>query len=99
MQLSLKQLSGMSGVSIAHLARVENGECVASPRTLQKIAGPLNFDLMELLIWAGYLSPQPSNLSEEQRNKLRGELNELLERVKHDSKRIKEIVGRLSMST
>ena len=97
--LSLKQLSEMSGVSIAHLARVENGERVPSPNILQKIAKPLNFDLNELLIGAGYISPDPSNSSEEQRKKLRAELSELLERVEYDSKRIKEIVDRLLMST
>jgi transcriptional regulator with XRE-family HTH domain len=97
--LSLKQLSEMSGVSIAHLARVENGDRVPSPSVLQNIAKPLNFDMNELLIGAGYISPDPSNSSEEQRDKLRTELNELLERVESDSKRIKEIVDRLLMST
>jgi transcriptional regulator with XRE-family HTH domain len=97
--LSLKQLSQMSGVSIAHLGRVENGERFPSPKILQKIAKPLNFDLNELLIGAGYISPDPSNSSEEQRNKLHAELNELLERVEYDSKRIKKIVDRLLMST
>jgi transcriptional regulator with XRE-family HTH domain len=97
--LSLKQLSEMSGVSIAHLARVENGERVPSPNILQKIAKHLHFDLNELLIGASYISPDPSNSSEEQRNKLRAELSELLERVECDGKRIKEIVDRLIMST
>ena len=52
---SLKQLSEMSGVSIAHLGRIENGQRSPSPRTLQNIAKPLNFDLNELLIGAGYI--------------------------------------------
>ena len=68
--LSLEQLSSISGVSASHLGRIENQERAASPRTLQKIAKPLKFDLMELLIAAGYLAPDPSNLSEEHRNKL-----------------------------
>jgi transcriptional regulator with XRE-family HTH domain len=97
--LSLVQLSQMSGVSASHLARIENGERVASPKSLQRIAKPLGFDLNELLIRAGYISPEPPHSSEEQRNKLRAELSGLLERVEYDNKRIKEIVDRLLIST
>ena len=96
--LTLSQLSGMSGVSKAHLGRIENGQRVPSAHTLQKIANPLGFDLNELLIMAGYLSPEPSTLPEEQRDKLRAELHTLLNRVITDSKRIKEITDRLSMT-
>jgi transcriptional regulator with XRE-family HTH domain len=97
--LSLEQLSSVSGVSVSHLGRIETGERVPSPGVLQKIAKPLNFDLMELLVGAGYLSPEPSNLYKEQRNKLRAELNTLIKRVASDNNRIKEIVDRLQMST
>lgn len=57
----------------------------------------MGFDLNELLVFAGYISPETSASSEEQRNKLRDELNMLLERMETDSKRIKEIVDRLMM--
>jgi len=97
--LTLNQLSEMSGVSIAHLSRIEKGQRVPSSRTLQLIAKPLGFDLNELLIIAGYLSPEQPPLSEEQRNKIRTELNTLLERVVSDSNRIKEIVNRLLMTS
>ncbi len=97
--LSLKQLSEMSGVSIAHLSRIEKGERVPSSHTLQLVAKPLGFDLNELLIMAGYLSSELSSFSEDERNKLRAELNMLLERVVSDSNRIKEIVNRLLMSS
>ena len=97
--LSLNQLSKISGVSVAHLGRVEQGQRKPSPHTLQKIAKPLGFDLNELLIMAGYLSPEPSMLPEEQRDKLRAELHTLLDRVVTDSKRIKEITDRLSMTS
>ena len=93
--LTLNQLSRMSGVSITHLGRIEKGQRVPSPRTLQSIAKPLGFDLNELLILAGHLSPEPSALSEEQRNKLWAELNMLLERTVSDRNRIREIVNRL----
>jgi len=93
--LTLNQLSDLSGVSIAHLSRVELGQRVPSPRTLQSIARSLGFDLNELLVLAGYISPETSASSEEQRNKLRAELNMLLERMDTASKRIKEIVDRL----
>jgi membrane associated rhomboid family serine protease len=70
-RITLNQLSELSGVSVAHLSRVELGQRVPSPRTLQSIAKPLGFDLNELLILAGYISPEPSALSEEQRNRYR----------------------------
>ena len=41
--LTLNQLSEISGVSIAHLGRVETGEHIPSRRTLQLIAKPLGF--------------------------------------------------------
>lgn len=93
--LSLNQLSQLSGVSLAHLGRIEQGHRQPSTRTLQKISKHLNFDLYELLVMAGHLLPDPSTFSEEQREKLRTELNTLLERVASDSNRIKEIVNRL----
>lgn len=97
--LTLKQLSQMSGVSLAHLARIEKGQRSPSPRTLQLISKPLGFDLFELLIIAGYLSPESSVFSEEERDKLRAELNELAERVETDSNRIVEVVNRLLASS
>lgn len=97
--LSLKRLSAMSGVSIAHLSRIEKGERGPSPHTLQLIAQPLGFDVNELLIIAGYLSPRPLVSSEEETNKLRAELKLLLERTLSDNRRIDEIVKRLLMST
>ena len=96
--LSLSQLSRISGVSVSHLGRIEQGQRQPSPRTLQKIAKPLGFDLDELLTMAGFLSPKEPLFTEEQREKLREELNMLSERVVSDSKRIRDIVNRLLMS-
>ena len=93
--LTLKELATMAGISASHLGRIERGERYPSARILRKIAKPLGFDLNELLIMAGYLSPEPSSFSEDERNKLRAELNMLLERVVSDSNRIREIVNRL----
>lgn len=56
--LRLRQLSDKSGVSSSHLGRIERGERFPSARILQKIAKPLGFNEGELLISAGYLSPQ-----------------------------------------
>jgi transcriptional regulator with XRE-family HTH domain len=97
--LSLKRLSRMSGVSLAHLSRIEKGERSPSPHTLQLIAQPLGFDVNELLIIAGYLSPGPLVSSEEERNKLRAEVKLLLRRTVSDNKRISQIVNRLLLST
>ena len=93
--LTLSQLSEISGISVSQLNRVENGRRKPSPNTLQKITKPLGFDLNELLVLAGYLSPEPSTLSEEQRNKLQAELHTLMARVIVGSKRITEIAERL----
>jgi len=96
--LSLNQLAKLSGVSVSHLGRIEQGHRQPSTRTLQKIAKHLDFDLYELLVIAGHLLPDPSTFSEEQRDKLRVELNTLSERVAADSIRIKEIINRLLLS-
>ena len=70
-----------------------HGSRTASSRQFLQVAKP------ELAIYmAGYLSPEPSTLPEEQRDKLRAELHTLLNRVITDSKRIKEITGRLLMT-
>ena len=96
--LTLNQLSRLSGVSVTHLGRIEQGLRQPSTRTLQKIAKHLDFDLYELLVMAGHLLLDPATFSEEQRDKLRNELNTLLERVASDNKRIKEIINRLLLS-
>lgn len=98
LSLSLGKLSSMSGVSLSHLARIERGERSPSIQALQKIAEPLGFDLNELLIMTGHLSPGLSLYSEEQKEKLRIELNTLLERTISDNKRIKEILDRLLLT-
>ncbi len=96
--LSLNQFAKLSGVSVAHLGRIEQGLRQPSTRTLQKISRHLGFDLYELLVIVGHLRPDPSTFSEEQRDKLRVELKTLLERVESDNNRIKEIITRLILS-
>ena len=96
--LSLNQLSRLSGVSVAHLGRIEQSLRKPSPRILQKIAKPLGFDLDELLIIAGFLYSKRASFSEEERDRLRTELNILSERVVSDIKRITQIMNRLLMS-
>jgi transcriptional regulator with XRE-family HTH domain len=96
--LSLSQLSRLSGISVTYLGRIEQGLRKPSPRALQKIAQPLGFDLDELLVIAGFLSSKHELFSEEERDKLRVELNTLSERVVSDIQRITEILNRLLMS-
>ena len=95
LSLSLNQLSRLSGVSVSHLGRIEQGQRGASTRTLQKIAEPLGFDSYELLIITGHLTSGSPLNSEEHRKKLQTELNTLLTRVVSGTKRIKVIVDRL----
>ena len=59
-ELTLCELAVRSGVSQSHLARIERGERFPSGHVLRKIAKPLELDESQLLIVAGYLSPQPS---------------------------------------
>lgn len=68
--LTLKQLSVASGVSTAHLARVESGKRFPSARVLRKIAKPLGLSELELFAIAGYLPPQPPPSTEAQLGKL-----------------------------
>ena len=60
-ELTLLELSARSGVSQSHLARIERGERFPSGHVLRKIAKPLELDESQLLIVAGYLSPQSSS--------------------------------------
>ena len=59
-ELTLSELAARSGVSQSHLARIERGERFPSGNILRKIAKALELDESQLLIVAGYLSPQPS---------------------------------------
>jgi len=62
--LTLQELSAKSGVSPSHLGRIERGERFPSAYILRKIASPLGFKENELFILAGYLSTQPSDITE-----------------------------------
>ena len=63
--LTLQELTAKSGVSSSHLGRIERGERFPSAHVLQKIAAPLSFEEDELLTLAGYLSPHPPRIAEE----------------------------------
>ena len=85
-------------VSISHLGRIETGDRSPSTRTLQKVAKHLGFDLYELLVIGGHLKLDHTIFSEEEREKLRIELNMLSNRATSDLKRINGIINRLLMS-
>jgi len=63
-RLTIQELVRASGVSQSHLGRIERGERFPSARILRRIAKPLGFGEAELATLAGYLSPQPSRVSE-----------------------------------
>jgi transcriptional regulator with XRE-family HTH domain len=54
--LTLREISEVSGVSTSHLGRIEKGERFPSADILQRIAGPLGFSESEIFTLAGYLS-------------------------------------------
>jgi len=58
--LTLQKLKDLSGVSPSHIARIERGERFPSASILKKICKHLGFEEKELLVLAGYLSPEPS---------------------------------------
>ena len=63
--LTLLELARLSGVSVSHLARIESGERFPSASVLRHIAKPLRFTEQELLILAGYMTPELTTLREE----------------------------------
>jgi transcriptional regulator with XRE-family HTH domain len=69
--LTLQQLSDITGVSISHLARIENAERFPSATVLQKIARPLGYEENEIFTLAGYLST-PTAVMNEKRAPYRG---------------------------
>jgi len=66
-ELTLHELSTKSGVSTSYLGRIENGERYPSASVLRRISKPLGISEIELLIAAGFLSPQPSTEVESQK--------------------------------
>ncbi len=81
MPLTLRQLAARSGVSISHLARIESGSRFPSATVLAQIAKPLGFTESELLVLAGYMSPQPWVLREEREEYIVGRLDARVARV------------------
>ena len=79
--LTLRQLAARSGVSVAHLTRMEGGSRFPSARVLAKIAEPLGFTESELLVLAGYLSHNPALLREERGEYVVGRLDSRVARV------------------
>jgi len=81
MPLTLQELADQAHVSPSHLGRIERGERFPSARILRKIAKPLGFEEDELFTLAGYLSPQPGSISEEQPGYSSGRLDPYVSKV------------------
>ena len=79
--LTLQELTAKSGVSSSHLGRIERGERFPSAHVLRKIARPLGFEEDELLTLAGYLSPQPHRIAEENPSYSSGRVDPYVARV------------------
>lgn len=62
--LTLQELASVARVSSSHLGRIERGERFPSARILRRLARPLQMDEAELMPLAGYLSPEPTNASD-----------------------------------
>lgn len=59
--MTLYELGRAAGVSPSHLGRIERGERYPSARILKRLASPLGIDEPELMLMAGYLSPQSND--------------------------------------
>ena len=73
--LTLQELAAMSGVSSSHLGRIEKGDRFPSASILRKIAKPLDFEEGELFTLAGYLSPAPLTIAEDNPSYSGGQLD------------------------
>jgi transcriptional regulator with XRE-family HTH domain len=52
--ISLRALSKSSGISAAHISRIEREERIATPTVIRKLAYPLHASVDDLLVLAGY---------------------------------------------
>ena len=64
LELTIRQLAAISGVSSSHLSRIEKGERFPSASVLRRVATPLGFEESELFSLAGYLSPPSPGIGE-----------------------------------
>lgn len=61
-KLTLSQVSIITGVSVAHIGRIENGKRLPSAHILRKLAKPLGFSEVELFKLADFLSRDDSDM-------------------------------------
>ena len=93
--LTLATLSSKSGVSIAHLGRIERGEHSPSGQVLRKLSKPLGFTEIELFKLAGFLSPDEvddrmENLKVELKKEIARSLIQLFHKVDAFNAKVKE---------
>jgi transcriptional regulator with XRE-family HTH domain len=60
LSLTIREISEQSGVSASHLSRIEKGNRFPSASVLRRIAEPLGYEELEIMMEAGYLSPLKS---------------------------------------
>ena len=76
--LTLTQLSGLSGISMAFVGRVERGERLPSGHMLRKFAKSLGFSEVELLKLAGFLSEDAVDGIDKLKERVREEIIDTL---------------------
>jgi len=97
--LTLLALAAKSGVSTSHLSRIEKAQRYPSTNVLRQIAQPLGLEEKELFNLAGYLPSEHPISPDQEKHKLRTELDILLNRVIADTNRIKKIIQQLKGKT
>lgn len=74
-RLTLNELGKVSGVSVSHLGRIEQGKRFPSAHVLHRIAKHIGFDEHQLLTLAGYLSAESSAVVESESQRDLGRLD------------------------
>ena len=97
--LTLPALAAKSGVSATYLSRIERAQRYPSTNVLRQIAQPLGLEEKELFNLAGYLPSEQPMSPDQERHRLRAELDILLNRVIADTNRIKRIIQQLKGKT
>ncbi len=84
--LTLAEVEALSGVDKSHLGRIENSKRFPTANILRKLTGPLGYGEVELLIMAGYLSPDRTDkrlvdMKKTMKGEIKGALSNLLKKV------------------
>ncbi len=90
--MTINQLAMYSGVSSAHISRIERDLRKPSPDILKKLAKPLRINYEKLLIVSGYINPEEYSVGSSSDLKLLEEIktNEYLNNLVREATKMKK---------